>query len=48
MAYVKAHIQEARVNGTAKAEYLTYSETSSVAGTIISFTIVIANLSGKS
>jgi hypothetical protein len=48
MAYVKAHIQEARANGSAKAEDLTYSETSSVAGTISSFQKVIAYQSGKS
>jgi hypothetical protein len=48
MAYVKAHIQEARVNGTDKAEDLTYSETSSVTGTISSFQKVIAYQSGKS
>jgi hypothetical protein len=52
MAYVKAHIQEARAdnNGTTapKAEDLTYSETSSVTGTISSFQKVIAYQSGKS
>ena len=48
MAYVKAHIQEARANGSAKAEDLTYSETSSVQGTISSFTKTIAYQSGKS
>ncbi len=51
MAYVKAHIQEARANGTpvsAKAEDLTYSETSSVQVTISSFTKTIAYQSGKS
>jgi hypothetical protein len=47
-AYIKAHIQEARVNGTAKAEDLTYSETSSAQGTITAFTKVIAYQSGKS
>jgi hypothetical protein len=48
MAYVKAHIQEARGNGTAKAEDLTYSETSSAQGTISAFKKVIAYQSGKS
>jgi len=47
-AYVKAHIQEARVNGTAKAEDLTYSESSSAQGTITAFNKVIAYQSGKS
>ena len=48
MAYLKAHIQEARVNGTAKAEDLTYNEQSSAQGTITAFTKVIAYQSGKS
>jgi len=48
MAYVKAHIQEARINGTDKAEDLTYSETTSVTGVISSFQKVIAYQSGKS
>ena len=48
MAYVKAHIQEARVNGTQKAEDLTYSEISSAQGTITAFTKVIVYQSGKS
>lgn len=48
MGYVKAHIQEARANGSAKAEDLVYSETSSVDGTISAFTKVIAYQSGKS
>ena len=33
MAYIKAHIQEARGNGTAKAEDLIYNEQSSAQGT---------------
>jgi hypothetical protein len=48
MAYIKAHIQEARVNGTAKAEDLTYNEQSGAQGTITAFTKVIAYQSGKS
>jgi hypothetical protein len=36
-AYIKAHIQEARGNGTAKAEDLVYSETSSASGRITAF-----------
>jgi hypothetical protein len=48
MAYVKAHIQEARVNGTQKAEDLAYNEQSSAQGTITAFTKVIAYQSGKS
>ena len=48
MAYVKAHIQEARVNGTVKDEDLTYNEQSSAQGTITAFTKVIAYQSGKS
>ncbi len=48
MAYVKAHIQEARVNGTVKDEDLTYNEQSSAQGTITSFQKVIAYQSGKS
>ena len=48
MAYIKAHIQEARVNGTQKAEDLTYNEQSSAQGTITAFTKVIAYQSGKS
>ena len=51
MAYVKAHIQEARtsdINGTGtKNEDLTYAETSSVQGTISAFNKVIAYQSGK-
>lgn len=47
MSYVKAHIQEARVNGTAKAEDLVYSETSSAEGTISAFNKVIAYQSGR-
>jgi len=46
-AYVKAHIQEARDNTSAKAEDLTYSETSSVNGIISAFTKTIAYQSGK-
>jgi len=46
-AYVKAHIQEARVNGTVKAEDLTYSESTAVQGTITAFNKVIAYQSGK-
>jgi hypothetical protein len=48
MAYIKAHIQEARVNGTAKAEDLVYNEQSSAQGTITAFNKVIAYQSGKS
>jgi hypothetical protein len=48
MAYLKAHIQEARVNGTQKAEDLVYNEQSSAQGTITAFTKVIAYQSGKS
>jgi len=48
MAYLKAHIQEARGNGSAKAEDLTYNEQSSAQGTITAFTKVIAYQSGKS
>jgi hypothetical protein len=47
MGYVKAHIQEARVNGTVKAEDLVYSETSSVEGSISAFNKVIAYQSGR-
>ncbi|MCU0631040.1 MAG: hypothetical protein MUF37_07810, partial [Methanoregulaceae archaeon] len=47
MAYIKAHIQEARTN-TSKAEDLTYNEQSSAQGTITAFTKVIAYQSGKS
>jgi len=47
MAYVKAHIQEARNNNISKNEDLTYSETSSVQGTITAFNKVIAYQSGK-
>ncbi len=47
MAYLKAHIQEARGNGTAKAEDLVYNEQSSAQGTITAFTKVIAYQSGK-
>jgi hypothetical protein len=47
MAYVKAHIQEARANGSAKAEDLVYSETSSAQGVISAFNKVIAYQSGK-
>ena len=38
MAYIKAHIQEARVNGTEKDEDLVYNEQSSAQGTITAFT----------
>jgi hypothetical protein len=48
MAYIKAHIQEARVNGTQKAEDLVYNEQSSAQGTITSFNKVMAYQSGKS
>jgi hypothetical protein len=37
LGYIKAHIQEARGNGTGKAEDLVYSETSSVTGRITAF-----------
>jgi hypothetical protein len=37
MAYIRAHIQEARGNGTAKAEDVVYSETSSASGRITAF-----------
>jgi hypothetical protein len=47
MAYVKAHIQEARTN-TSKAEDIVYNEQSSAQGTITAFTKVIAYQSGKS
>jgi hypothetical protein len=47
MSYVKAHIQEGRTNATVKDEDLTYSETSSVTGTISSFQKIIAYQSGK-
>jgi hypothetical protein len=48
MAYIKAHLQEARVNGTQKAEGLTYNEQSGAQGTITSFQKVIAYQSVKS
>lgn len=48
MAYIKAHIQEGRTNVSVKAEDLTYSDSSSVQGSIIGFTKVIAYQSGKS
>jgi len=48
MAYVKAHIQEGRNFNATKDEDLTYSETSSVQGTISAFNKVIAYQSGKS
>jgi hypothetical protein len=41
-AYIRAHIQEARGNGTAKAEDLTYSETSSASGRITAFNKVMS------
>jgi hypothetical protein len=47
MAYMKAHIQEARTN-TSKAEDIVYNEQSSAQGTITAFTKVIAYQSGKS
>ena len=48
MAYIKAHIQEARGNGTSKGhEDLTYNEQSSAQGTITAFSKVIAYQSGK-
>lgn len=47
-AYVKAHIQEARVNGSNKAEDLQYAETSTVSGYIQSFVKDIKYQSGKS
>jgi hypothetical protein len=37
MAYIKVHVQEGRGNGTAKAEDLSYSETSSAIGRITAF-----------
>jgi hypothetical protein len=40
-AYIKAHIQEARGNGTAKAENLVYIEQSSALGTIRAFNKVM-------
>jgi hypothetical protein len=48
MAYVKAHIQEGRDTNNTKMEDLTYTETSSVTGTISSFQKIIAYQSGKS
>jgi hypothetical protein len=48
MAYVKAHIQEAKDNTSGKTEDLVYSETSSVNGIISAFTKTIAYQSGKS
>jgi hypothetical protein len=48
MAYIKAHIQEGNNFNTARAEDLTYSETSSANGYINSFSKVIAYQSGKS
>jgi hypothetical protein len=48
MAYVKAHIQEARGWNITKNEDLTYSETSSAQGTITAFNKDIAYQSGKS
>jgi hypothetical protein len=60
MAYVKLHIQEARVAGTwppnrldaqliqLKAEDLTYSEVTSAQGTITAFNKVMVYQSGKS
>jgi len=47
MAYVKAHIQEGRNSNISKNEDLSYSETSSVQGTISAFNKVIAYQSGK-
>jgi hypothetical protein len=47
MAYLKAHIQEARVNGSQKAEDLVYNEQSSAQGTINAFTKVIAYSRGS-
>jgi len=47
MAYVKAHIQEAGNSNVSKNEDLSYSETSSVQGTISAFNKVIAYQSGK-
>jgi|GEM_PF-504933 len=41
MAYIKAHVQEAR-NNVSKAEDLTYSETSSASGRITAFTKVMS------
>jgi hypothetical protein len=41
-AYIKAHIQEARGNGTAKAEDLVYSETSSASGRITAFNKIMS------
>ena len=48
MAYVKAHIQEARGWNVTRNEDLTYSETSSAQGTITAFNKDIAYQSGKS
>ncbi len=47
LAYIKADIQEGRVNGTVKDEDLTYNEQSSAQGSITAFTKVIAYQSGK-
>ena len=41
-AYIKAHIQEARGNGIAKAEDLVYNEQSSALGTIRAFNKVMS------
>lgn len=41
-AYIKAHIQEGRGNGTAKAEDLVYNEQSSAQGTIRAFNKVMS------
>jgi hypothetical protein len=41
-AYIKAHIQEGRRNGTAKAEDLVYSETSSASGRITAFNKIMS------
>ena len=48
MAYVKAHIQEARGWNVTRNEDLTYSEISSAQGTITAFNKDIAYQSGKS
>jgi|GEM_PF-3894426 len=47
MAYVKAHIQEDRVNRTQKAEDLVYNEQSSTQGTIAAFTRLLRTSLGN-
>ena len=48
MAYIKAHIQEARGTNSSKSEDLIYSETASTQGTITAFNKVMVYQSGLS